>query len=130
MKRHRKIKVLPPIKLDEFPLEWCAWWLVIQPSWRQEVTNSSWPPSQVTASKSDWTPLKKAGLNGFYLVMLTLSWWAWAIAKSPVPIPYTEFDVAVADAEWVLSNIVLQLVPALVSTKRPSTDDEPTSVGP
>jgi len=125
MKRHRKIKVLPPIKLNEFPLQWRAWWVIIQPSWRQEVIGSSWPPPQATASKSDWKSLKKAGPNGFYLVMLTLSWWGWAIANSSAPVPYTEFDIAVADVEWVLSNIIQQLAPASTSMKRPSADDKP-----
>jgi len=66
----------------------------------------------------------KAGVNGFYLVMITLSWWAWAIDKSTAPVAYTEFNLAVADVEWVLSNIVQQLT--AVSMKRSIGDDEPT----
>src|SRR6188768_241736 len=123
MKRHRKIKVLPPVKLHDFPLEWRAWWLVIQLSWRQEVIGSSWPPPRATALKSDWASLKKAGPNGFYLVMLTLSWWAWSIEKSPAPVPYAEFDLAVADVEWVLSNIDHQFGRGS-GAKRPSSEEE------
>jgi len=123
MKRHRKIEVLPPVKLNDFPLEWRAWWLVIQPPWRRKVIGSSWPPPRTAALKSDWTSLMKAGPNGLYLVMLTLSWWAWAIEKSTATVPYTEFDLAVADVEWVLSNIDHQLARGL-GLKRPSAEDE------
>jgi len=65
----------------------------------------------------------KAGPNGLYLVMLTLSWWAWAIEKSTATVPYTEFDLAVADVEWVLSNIDHQLARGL-GLKRPSAEDK------
>lgn len=50
-----------------------------------------------------WAETKKGGLNGFYNVVVSLSWWMTAVKTDP---ERAEFDAALADALWVLNQMV------------------------
>jgi len=85
---------------------------------------SSWPPSRAPPPLGvDWGRLSRAGPNGFFLVMLTLAWWAETVGKSKIP-QYAEFEVAVEDVNWVLSEMIQHVPAAQLSAKRPSPDSE------
>jgi len=95
----------------------------MQPDWRQK-DKASWPPSRALPSPNvDWGRLSRVGPNGFFLVMLTLAWWAETVGKSTTP-RYAEFEVAIKDVHWVLSEMIEQLPAGQLSAKRPSPDSE------
>jgi hypothetical protein len=69
-----------------FGSTWCAWWLALQPKWRQEPTNGRLPgPLSLAKGNDNLTTLKKGGASGLVTVLITLKWWA----------PLTE-----SDSDW------------------------------
>ncbi|KAI0083031.1 hypothetical protein BDY19DRAFT_871156, partial [Irpex rosettiformis] len=65
----------PPIAdAKRFGVEWKAWWLGLQPSWRG---GKMWPLPQVVAAQDDvdWGALRRGGCNGLFLAVLSLGWW-------------------------------------------------------
>jgi len=95
----------------------------MQPDWRQK-DKRLWPPSRALPPLGvDWGRLSRVGPNGFFLVMVTLAWWAETVGKSMTP-QYTEFEVAIKDVHWVLSEMIQQLPAVQLSAKRPSPDFE------
>lgn len=97
-------------------MTWCKWWAELQPVWHR---GDAWPPSRVVQKGETWSSLGKSGRDGFVLVILTLSWWSQALK---VESQHEEFDIAVEDALWVVSQLLLEM-PHL-SKKRALEDSE------
>jgi len=89
----------------------------MQPDCRQEKGKAPWPPSKVLPPMNEWKRLTRAGPNGFFLIVLTLAWWADTIAKTLAPY-YAEFKIAVDDVLWVLSEIIREPPVHQLSVKR------------
>ncbi|KAJ3711850.1 hypothetical protein DFJ43DRAFT_1008090, partial [Lentinula guzmanii] len=57
------------------------WWILLQPKWRAigpgEKLNP--PDFQSTMCESDWQPLDKRGINGWFGLMVCLKWWGQAL---------------------------------------------------
>ena len=64
--------------LVDFAKNFWAWWLQLQPSWRQVTTKDQLEP--VRASGDDWQTLDKFGNNGWVCVIVSLKWWVVALA--------------------------------------------------
>ncbi|KAF9470116.1 hypothetical protein BDN70DRAFT_767263, partial [Pholiota conissans] len=73
----RKYSQPPRIEdIAEFGGRWRHWWNGMQPKWRRssEVNTLPLPLSSATG-KQDIGSLKKAGPNGFSLLLVSLKWW-------------------------------------------------------
>ena len=77
-----------------------AWWEGLQPSWRQQET---WPLSRDPPTDGDWVVLRRGGINGFFLVVMCLSWWA-PVAR--LAKERQAFDEARDDVAWVLERLL------------------------
>ena len=67
-----------------------------------------------------------SGLNGFFLIILSLSWWGKMVADGLVD--SDEFDTVVDDVLWVLSNVVGGLL--CIPVKWVHGEDDTTSTKP
>jgi hypothetical protein len=52
----------------------------------------------------DWLSIRKGGSNGFFIIILTLSWWLNAGAGVVDADP--EFARALEDVSWVLDHLI------------------------
>ncbi|KIL55516.1 hypothetical protein M378DRAFT_182211 [Amanita muscaria Koide BX008] len=102
MKNSRKLSRFPKIiKPADYILSWRQWWLSLQPDWR--VKDATWPPSHEIPVGCHLSNVAYAGPNGFFLVLLTLSWWGRLVVDGLVD--SAEFEMAIDDVLWVLSYI-------------------------
>lgn len=117
MKNHRQYEKLPKIKSPtQFAVTWKKWWASLQPSVR--TADGAWPlPRVEPVDPTDWNVVAKGGGNGFFLVVLTLAWWLWAVMHENMSM----IDVleAVEDVSWVLN-----MVTAYVKTRVDAEDEE------
>ncbi|TDL14067.1 hypothetical protein BD410DRAFT_702233, partial [Rickenella mellea] len=52
---------------------WRSWWGNLQPLWRE---TTSWPFSRpFECTEREWALTRRAGKNGFLIVILSLVWW-------------------------------------------------------
>ena len=117
MKRHRRIENVPTIKATEFAVQWHKWWAAMQPAWR--LSDKIWPLLREAPATTDWSGLQYGGGNGFFLIILTLSWWAQAVQND---LSQEDFLSAVDDVHWVITQISMGFQ---TSEKRRNDDDEP-----
>jgi len=96
--------LIPPLKINTYVGSWHAWWVRLQPEWRQQ--DKSWPMSQIVDDDHDWSILLQSGPNGFFIIMLTLMWWGLAVKNGSSADQMQEFELAVKDVGWVLSQIL------------------------
>ncbi|KIL55650.1 hypothetical protein M378DRAFT_59930, partial [Amanita muscaria Koide BX008] len=74
LKHARKIKSPPCIaRVSEYSDAWCRWWMSMQPEWRKD---QQWPPSRDVPADTSWVTLLRSGPIGFFLIVVSLSWWA------------------------------------------------------
>ncbi|KAF9470362.1 hypothetical protein BDN70DRAFT_766460, partial [Pholiota conissans] len=75
MKNARKLNRSPKIsKPADFILSWRQWWVAMQPECRRDGT--TWPPTHDLSGGDDhWAKVSYSGPNGFFLLILSLSWW-------------------------------------------------------
>ena len=72
-KSRRKYTAMPDLSngLPSFKASWWRWWQNLQPSWRTEE------PLKLLCEvpqNPDWSALDKGTANGFFVVILALSW--------------------------------------------------------
>ncbi|KAI0047217.1 hypothetical protein FA95DRAFT_1473861, partial [Auriscalpium vulgare] len=75
-KRGKKATYSPDIKsLAEYGNTWLSWWISMQPEWR--VGDGCWPLERAEGEEtySDWEALCRGGRTGFFVVVMSLSWW-------------------------------------------------------
>jgi hypothetical protein len=114
MKNNRKLNRYPKIlKPTDYIIAWRRWWSSLQPDWRFEGV--SWPPSRDIPRGGQISMFAYSGPNGFFLIILSLSWWGKMVEDGLVD--SDEFEMAVDDVHWVLSHVIggLSCIPA----KRP-----------
>lgn len=92
----------------------------MQPDWR--VQDDAWPPSRDAPPEHHWTKIAHSGPNGLFLLVLSLGWWGKLIADGSGDL--TEFETALADVLWVLSDIVGSL--SNMPAKRAHVDEDDT----
>jgi hypothetical protein len=90
---------------------WTAWWISLQPASRRGEALLR----DVTADEA-WAETKKGSINGFYNVVVTLSWWMQAIKTEQ---DMSIFTVMVRDVDWVLK----QMLSSVPSSSKHGRDD-------
>ncbi|KAJ7801219.1 hypothetical protein B0H14DRAFT_2240827, partial [Mycena olivaceomarginata] len=78
----------------EMEVQWWAWWMGINPSWRVRDGELS------QAGDGSWDVLKCPGQNGLLNVVITLKWW-----HGSMETPSESWKRAVGDVEWVLGKM-------------------------
>jgi hypothetical protein len=113
-KRGRKVHKLPML-LEGYAAGWKKWWVGMQPKVR---ISSEWPPSRVVSDDTTWDVLRRVGPTGFFIVMMTLSWWGKAVTGIEGGVK-DDFQVVVDEVNWVLEKIIVQ-GGIVMATKRPA----------
>lgn len=119
MKQKRQLSNVPHVQAGEFGAQWQIWWTSMQPDWR--AGGSTWPfPRVMPAEEASWSRSfeRAGGSNGFFLVLLTLSWWAQAVG---LPSNDTALNLAIKDVAWVLRMIKVNVTQGGV--KRSASDE-------
>ncbi|KAI0074004.1 hypothetical protein K474DRAFT_1572838, partial [Panus rudis PR-1116 ss-1] len=63
----------PAVKVKPFSAQWKKWYSGVQPKSRDTTT---WPfKRDVSPDNCDWGVLLRGGPNGFFLIIVSLSWW-------------------------------------------------------
>ena len=75
----------------------------------------SWPLAKDKDVAYDWSELTKGGRNGFFLLLLALSWWYKLLRTDNEKASFKE---AVVDTTWVLDQVVRGLRTGSISTKK------------
>ena len=75
----------------------------MQPEWRSP--DVGWPLSRVIPEGDhSWSVLEHAGPNGFFLILMALSWWVQAV-ECKIDLD-EDLLGALDDVLWVLTNII------------------------
>jgi hypothetical protein len=102
----RKYESQPVIKdLTSFISAWRLWWYSLQPEARKDGLDedATWPLHRVAKDGEMWAEVRKGSKNGFFGIVLTLSWWYRAVTTD---FERELFDRALADVKWVASQMV------------------------
>ncbi|KIL53788.1 hypothetical protein M378DRAFT_93542 [Amanita muscaria Koide BX008] len=117
IKRKRLISHLPPVeKPSEFGATWKLWWVKMPPAWREGELLVKTLPTDV-----DWEPILRGGSNGLSIVVMALSWWVHAMGSTNQH--DLELSAAINDVTWVLSKLVVMLLPASVEAGKKHSRD-------
>lgn len=101
LKGKRKLGNIPIEQVQTFVPSWWAWWETLQPEWR---VKSGRPFSQQLPQGGEtWQSICKGGVNGFFIVILTLSWWLVSIGGV---FDDDEFSQAFDDMLWVTDCMI------------------------
>ena len=79
---------------------WVKWWMDCQPPWRK---GSEWPLPKEQVGNTTWGKLSARGQNGFFLVVMSATWWAASLKSTD---DRCLFDEAMDDMCWVLERIL------------------------
>ncbi|KAH9887554.1 hypothetical protein C8Q73DRAFT_617778, partial [Cubamyces lactineus] len=72
---HRQYEKIPTIRnVAQYGAEWELWWHALQPEMRLGEAGELQRP-EALAEGDSWSVLRRGGPNGFFLVLLALSWW-------------------------------------------------------
>ncbi|TEB19583.1 hypothetical protein FA13DRAFT_1718654 [Coprinellus micaceus] len=115
----QKRAAIPDFDMVPFLESFLKWWCLLQPAWRTFGVESEDPSvfSRDVPAGEKWGQLAKAGMSGFYVVVVALSW---ALAKVSGEAP-VQLVSAVDDVAWVLYKLVAT---ASGSAKRPPPRQE------
>jgi hypothetical protein len=99
----RKFDSPPDIQNDlpAYVKAWHAWWRELQP--KSHLTQQGTELLQQVGAGETWVELRKGSQNGFYMVVLTLSWWKKAAITSP---QQKAFSAALEDALWAVDQML------------------------
>lgn len=119
MKNHRLYEKLPKIKSpSQFSVAWKKWWVSLQPPSRTIGDVTPWPlPKIEPVDATEWGSVARGGCNGFFLVVLTLAWWMWAVLNENTN-PDAVME-ALEDVGWVcevITRYVHEVRPGAAST--------------
>lgn len=121
LKCGRKVDKLPTMQggYAAYAARWKKWWIGLQPKVR---ITSEWPPSRVVSDDTTWDVLRRVGPTGFFIVMMTLSWWGKAVTGVEGSVEDDSgFQVAVDEVNWVLEKMLQGGI--VMVTKRPAESD-------
>jgi hypothetical protein len=91
---------------------WMAWWISLQPASRMGAELRR----EIDASEL-WSETKKGSINGFFNVVVSLSWWMRALTTDEES---SEFLTTIKDVLWVLDCM---LEPNTTKRRRGTSDD-------
>ncbi|THH18837.1 hypothetical protein EUX98_g8887 [Antrodiella citrinella] len=109
IKAHRNYEKPPDLSdcLPSFIAKFKLWYSGIQPGWRQ-TEEDNWPPAQVEETEeacSDWSVLRRGGQNGFFMVIMAVSWWYSTAMLIADPDLLVQSFLIIQDIQWVLSRM-------------------------
>jgi hypothetical protein len=94
-------KVAPVIKdLNRFVAAWKGWWASLQPASRRLAGHKL---CQVVEAGEKWEELRKGTINGFFTVVISLTWWFPLIKNAAQGKVFKE---TVDEVLWVLEWLV------------------------
>jgi hypothetical protein len=117
--RGKKFGIVPQFKVGEFAAVWRTWWESLQPNWRPQ---ECWPPSRDTPPDEDWSVLRRGGINGLFVVLMCLSWWAQKLRSAKEQLAFKE---AMSDVAWVIQQVFNSFAP-FSQLKRPAEGNDDT----
>jgi hypothetical protein len=95
-------KLPPSIKdLPAYITSWKSWWCSLQPSSR--VQSGSTILRKEVEIGEVWEELQKGSINGFFNVVVSLSWWFTAITE---PAQHHNFLDMASDVLWVMKQMI------------------------
>jgi hypothetical protein len=102
--------------LEKFASSWMAWWRSLQPPERKE--KGAEVLAKVILGGDSWVELRKGGINGFFCIIMSLSWW---LAAAKAENRLNDLVEVLTDVSWVLEQMA-KLSPG--NEKRPRDHDE------
>jgi len=93
--------------LPGFMTLWKKWWVSLQPSSRGQHGRKL---RRVVNEDEEWEELQKGSINGFFTVVISLSWW---LTAATTPAHHKAFLEVVEDVSWVQDQIIAKLKPSL-----------------
>jgi hypothetical protein len=100
--------------LVKFKDSWKKWWVHLQPAERKAGEDFE-SLTRWGTKNSDWTDLARGGVNGFFSVVLTLSWWLNAVTTDKEGL--LELEAIFEDVLWVQDKIIFSLRQSKVPTR-------------
>ncbi|KAA1480071.1 hypothetical protein DENSPDRAFT_748310, partial [Dentipellis sp. KUC8613] len=108
-KRGKPAKTLPPISQPKVYMDpWLVWWKSLQPSYR---IKGDGVPMDRAEKHDEWDQLLVGGVNGVYIIIITLSWILRSIQNlgdsgdSIAKKLRDEAQELVVDVSWVLDQL-------------------------
>src|SRR5205807_2193156 len=91
-----------------FSAAWWAWWMSLQPTWR-ELSLSGRPT--IGLYGEDWSTLKYPGQNGMLSIVATLAWWGVSLPNlvQHGSGSHADWLDAVDDVAWMLKGLSAHL---------------------
>src|SRR5216684_864424 len=78
LKNGRKYGFTPTItNPTKYKVSWQKWWQGLQPKWHQ--LDDGTLLQEVPEMGEQWESLQRGGTNGFFMIVLALSWWVGAM---------------------------------------------------
>ncbi|TFK46466.1 hypothetical protein OE88DRAFT_1739359 [Heliocybe sulcata] len=99
-------KLMPKIAdLKKYKKGWREWWVSMQPDWR--VQSGKWPLDRELSHDDDWAILGRAGPNGVFGTLMSLSWWFYALQEGQrFDQEGEQFMEAFDDVDWVIRRMI------------------------
>jgi hypothetical protein len=105
LKRGRRYDSPPEVEdSGEFIDSWWKWWEGLQPAWRVAKGSGLGLSQDAPDATESWKEIRKGGCNGFFMIVLALSWW---LTQSGQNFANQTFLKAFDDVNWVLDQIIL-----------------------
>lgn len=103
----RKFSSPPKISdLAVFANSFNVWWTSLQPTSR--ITSDNGRLSRNVTPDEAWSKTRKGGKNGFYTILLTLSFW---IRRATLPAEQSAYENLIDDVVWVVNQMLGSTVP-------------------
>ncbi|KAJ7754864.1 hypothetical protein B0H16DRAFT_1235213, partial [Mycena metata] len=97
-------EVGPRTVVGSFSATWWAWWGSVQPASRERLAGGAL--TRPERHGSEWEVLgKTSGRNGLLLFVGCLLWWGEAVADGGDTLLVADWQEAVSDVVWVLSEV-------------------------
>lgn len=88
--------------MAEFGEQMRTWWRSIQPDWRRDSVDSTWPLKRHAPVSENWDALAKGGANSMMMFVLAITWWFRAVADEKAA---RELASVIEDVRWVVNEI-------------------------
>jgi hypothetical protein len=97
LKNGHKYIFTPVINVVKYKASWQNWWQGLQPEWH--LLDDGTLLQEVPDIGEQWEKLRRGGSNGFFMIVLALSWWAEAMGGK---LDNAGLREAVDDITWVV----------------------------
>jgi hypothetical protein len=124
LKNGRKYIFTPEINVVKYKASWQNWWQGLQPEWR--LLDDGTLLQEVPDTGEQWETLRRGGSNGFFMIVLALSWWVEAMGGKA---DSTGLSEAIDDVAWVVWCMAdMPAMPGQLIGKHTRDDEPDTSV--